>query len=605
MRDNGCPGLVGRVLSAAAALVFAGGALWVGLVLYRAAPSAPPSAATRRAPVGARPGALRITDGPALEAGPDGHLFIRWRTNLPADSYVDYERPGSPPRAIAKDGAYVTEHRFAAPVEPFVQFMRFLVMSVAETGEEARAEIGPGAGGRSQVFPSITADWQAGRAAAPVEALAWADHDADGRLDVALCSTRGGDRTLLVWRARSGDFAVRRSLPPASALRSLCRPDYNADGLGDLLAVGDRLTFYMNAGPPDWALRKVNVFGDQAGGGVALAAVADLNADGLPDVAALTRDGRLVLHVNGGPPEFRFVSSAPAELPPAAGQGPPRALVAADFTGDGRVDLLVVGDAPVLLAGDGDGFAALDGALPPAPGAGWVAASDRDGDGDLDIYLGGASGRLLDNEGGGRFGDVTDRSAELAALEGGTRCGCWSDVDGNGYPDLVVAPADGGLRLFLNDGAGAFMDATSLCRLRVARGSVASAVAALDLDEDGSPDLCVLHEDGSVTLLANRWRAAPGRAYLVVRPQGRGAVGAVVTLLDRVTDEPLAMAVAGVGRGDPVAVPPEVCFGVVGLSGASVRVRFSDGLTNTVAWSGAAAGRPLLIVGRTAPRSGQ
>jgi hypothetical protein len=139
----------------------------------------------------------------------------------------------------------------------------------------------------------------------------------------------------------------------------------------------------------------------------------------------------------------------------------------------------------------------------PQPMCGGVALLDYDGDGRLDIFLtNGAElpalvktepayyNRLLRNEGGGRFVDVT---AE-AGLEGahldfsfGVSAG---DYDNDGYTDLFVAQA-GRNALFHNEG-GTFRDVTAAAGLDEKPETLLSVAGAwLDYDNDGLLDLVV------------------------------------------------------------------------------------------------------------------
>ena len=131
------------------------------------------------------------------------------------------------------------------------------------------------------------------------------------------------------------------------------------------------------------------------------------------------------------------------------------------------------------------------------PGMAW---SDIDGDGDDDMFLGGASGsagQLFRNLGKGRFERVhgTDldrdtRSEDMGAL--------FFDADGDGDADLYVV--SGGMayptgvpflrdRLYPNDGAGKFSRA-SRSALPFATDS-GGVVTAADFDRDGDLDLFV------------------------------------------------------------------------------------------------------------------
>ncbi|MGE0812353.1 MAG: FG-GAP repeat domain-containing protein [Vicinamibacterales bacterium] len=157
----------------------------------------------------------------------------------------------------------------------------------------------------------------------------------------------------------------------------------------------------------------------------------------------------------------------------------------ADIDGDGRPDLLFANGGDYSTPGTpepnqvfrnaGPGFTFEDvtarvfGATPDL--ARVVKARDLDGDGIVDIVVGTTyqtQSRLFLGTGGGRFREATATQLPHAPLSvGDLEAG---DVDGDGDLDLVLAdwgPGDamtngGGVtRLWLNDGAGRFVDATA------------------------------------------------------------------------------------------------------------------------------------------------
>src|SRR5262245_9439228 len=91
-----------------------------------------------------------------------------------------------------------------------------------------------------------------------------------------------------------------------------------------------------------------------------------------------------------------------------------------------------------------------------------VARGDVDGDGDLDVVFGnwGQPSRLCLNDGSGIFSDAT---AARMPVPGPiyTMAVALGDVDGDGDLDLVLGGYGQQSRLYLNDGTGTFTDATA------------------------------------------------------------------------------------------------------------------------------------------------
>ncbi|HMO84708.1 MAG TPA: VCBS repeat-containing protein, partial [Lacipirellulaceae bacterium] len=144
-------------------------------------------------------------------------------------------------------------------------------------------------------------------------------------------------------------------------------------------------------------------------------------------------------------------------------------------------------------------------------GGSGVAAGDVDGDGLVDIYFCGldSDNRLYRNLGGWRFEEVTARSGPIACPGQDSTGAAFADVNGNGQLDLFVGgrviagrwPEAAASRLFLRAGDGWREDPRAAEAFKEA-GLVTGAVFS-DLDGDGDPDLVLATEWGPVRVFLN------------------------------------------------------------------------------------------------------
>ena len=239
-------------------------------------------------------------------------------------------------------------------------------------------------------------------------------------------------------------------------------------------------------------------------GGPAIAA-GDLDGDGRDDVAigGSTLDPARVV-IDG------HVSLVP-QAAAAVNDGP---ILLFDANGDGANDLLITRGGVGLVAGSPDYSPRLwlnDGhgtlrpaptdALPPLPiSAGAAAAADFDHDGRLDLFLGGRvlpgmypfapKSALLANR-GGRFEDITDAVAPALREIGMVTAALWSDVDQDGWPDLLVATEWGTVHCFHNRGGQRLEDWTERLGFAGAGTGWWNSIAAADFNGDGRMDYVV------------------------------------------------------------------------------------------------------------------
>ena len=181
-----------------------------------------------------------------------------------------------------------------------------------------------------------------------------------------------------------------------------------------------------------------------------------------------------------------------------------------DADKDGDRDLYVVsggvecepGDATLgdrLYLNDGGGTftKAPPGMLPEVRDSGGVAcAADFDRDGDLDLFVGGRivpgrypetpASRLLQNDGRGKFNDVAPGFLRETGL---VTSALWSDVNADGWIDLLVTHEWGPVKLFINRD-GKLVDATAESGIADLSGWW-NSIAAADIDGDGDIDYAV------------------------------------------------------------------------------------------------------------------
>jgi enediyne biosynthesis protein E4 len=147
-----------------------------------------------------------------------------------------------------------------------------------------------------------------------------------------------------------------------------------------------------------------------------------------------------------------------------------------------------------LYLNDGKGnFKAAQNALPDTHGAGsCIATNDFDHDGDMDLFVGGkvkplnypmpSTSYLLQNDGKGHFKDVTPT---VLSNVGMVSSAVWTDIDKNGYDDLVVVGEFMPISIFFNQNGQIKNQKTDIKNSE----GWWNTIAAADLDGDGDNDL--------------------------------------------------------------------------------------------------------------------
>ena len=180
-----------------------------------------------------------------------------------------------------------------------------------------------------------------------------------------------------------------------------------------------------------------------------------------------------------------------------------------DYDRDGDLDLFVASGGAEVKQGDptlrdriyrndgGGVFTRDEQALPDVrESSGHACAADFDRDGDLDLFVAGRlvpgaypdapPSRIYRND-DGRFVDVTQQLAPALLHAGMVTSALFTDVDADGWLDLLVAAHWQPIRLLHNVGGTAFVDATAAAGLSAHTGWW-NSLCAWDVDADGDLD---------------------------------------------------------------------------------------------------------------------
>lgn len=346
--------------------------------------------------------------------------------------------------------------------------------------------------------------------------MAVGDLNGDGKLDVASTecgSSCGWTNGVILVRLGNGDGTFQSPVSYDSGMLwpdAIVIADVNGDGKPDIVFTNGNSPGLVGVmlGNGDGTFKPVVTY-DSGGDCAYSVAVADLNGDGKPDVVAANlaptgsgcntnQHGEIGILLGNGDGTFQPVVTYDS------GGKFANAVAVGDLNGDGKPDL-VVGNANSLgfavLWGNGNGtfqpaviyFPLIDF----APSS--IALADVNGDGKLDLLLGGSSSNCYVNSyqaavlvllgnGDGTFKYPKDyctggESANQIAV---------ADVNGDGKLDVAVANGwnesngKGVVGVLLGNGDGTFKTAVDLYPNL---GSMAVALA--DLTGDGQPELLV------------------------------------------------------------------------------------------------------------------
>ncbi len=238
------------------------------------------------------------------------------------------------------------------------------------------------------------------------------------------------------------------------------------------------------------------------------ACVGDFNGDGWPDIYALKGgNGVDALYINNHNGTFSDQAAAWGLLTQHCGVG----CAVGDFDRDGWQDIYVTSYGKSnnnlgeigknrLLRNTGLGSfeeiavqAGVNVTSTIASSGNGVAWGDYDLDGDLDLFAAAwsasaAGNRLFRNEGNGTFSNQTGIAITIPTVTWGFQPS-FVDLDGDRYPEILLAADFGTTRIFHNNRNGTFTETTDSCGMNSEEFGMGQCVA--DFDRDGDLDCYV------------------------------------------------------------------------------------------------------------------
>jgi PASTA domain/FG-GAP-like repeat/FG-GAP repeat len=433
-----------------------------------------------------------------------------------------------------------------------------------------------------------------------------ADFNGDGKTDaVVFTPANGGTVTTSSLALLPGDGTGKLGMPIPSIVNivpsMLVTASINKDGKADVVIAGSlsgspAVAVLLNqgngmfSGELDYTLPSP----------VVSLVSGDFNGDGITDIAVGVNPGPGNTGTSGVYVLFGKTDGTFAQPVKIDASLNPTGLAAADINGDGKADLVVadegafspqVNGALHVYLGNANGtFTSAAAPTTPASNYSVIALGDLNGDGKLDLIVGGNVAGTGSSAGSGTpnvytllgNGDGTFLSAHATLLGGQDGVGATSialaDFNKDGHLDVVIGNASDFTEVLLGNGDGTLTDTI------LALGQQPLALAAVDLNGDGFPEVLVGTVDvtgsGNLTVFlnANAWSAntSPGQVSVpnvlgATQATASSSITAAGLLLGTVTQQ----ASATVASGSVISESPSAGTSVA--TGSSVNLVLSSG----------------------------
>ncbi len=353
------------------------------------------------------------------------------------------------------------------------------------------------------------------------DAIVAGDFAGDGILDLAVTNS-GSDTVSILMGNGDGTFRPAVAVPVGGGPDAIVAGDFNGDGKLDLaVANGNDNDVSILLGHGDGTFEPQVTY---ATGNVPDAITAgDFDRDGKLDLAVANYfDNTVSVLMGNGDGSFRPQVVYPVGETTFAS---PCAVVAADFSGNGVLDLAVSNQQEFtvsILMGNGDGTFQPDVNYPTGGEPGGIAVGDFNDDGKFDLAIaesGSSNVSIMVGDGDGTFQKPENLVVAGALFSVGVAAG---DFNGDGKLDLAVTnTTSNNVAILLGDGGGHF-PAPLLTQI----GTVL-AMAAGDFNGDGRLDLAIAGGSGSeITILLGNGDGTfiPGQTSSL-----RGNITALVT----------------------------------------------------------------------------